>query len=195
MVYMTLSHVEVKLCPTVHHRILVRAAPPAEEASFFAFEYHDQQEPGPSSAHSHDTFVLYRTFPSLDLQSCQPCSALFDRSKIMANKVERIVARLQEKIKDGDYYEAQQQTRTAATRYTKTKNWPAAVDILSSVAQSLLKAGQGGSGGDLCTMLVDVYKQAEMKPDAANKGRLLTCLRLFDGEEPTRKKFITEMMG
>jgi hypothetical protein len=113
----------------------------------------------------------------------------------MASKVDRIVERLQEKIKDGDYYEAQQQTRVAASRYIKTRNWPAAIDILYNVAQSLLKAGQGGSAGDLCTMMVDVYKQAEMKPDAATKGRLLTCLRLFEAGEPTRKKFITELLG
>ena len=113
----------------------------------------------------------------------------------MANKVERIVARLQQKIEDGDYYEAQQQTRVAASRHIKTKNWPAAVDILFNVAQPLLKAGQGGSGGDLCIMMVDVYKQAELKPDGTSRGRLLTCLRLFDGAEPTRKTFITEMIG
>ncbi|KID81947.1 protein family UPF0363 [Metarhizium guizhouense ARSEF 977] len=113
----------------------------------------------------------------------------------MASKVDKIVARLQQKITDGDFYEAQQQTRVAASRYIKTKNWDAAIDILSSVAQSLLKAGQGGSGGDLCTMMVDVYKQAELAPDSASKGRLLTCLRLFDGEEPTRKKFITDMLA
>lgn len=113
----------------------------------------------------------------------------------MASKVDRIVARLQQKIADGDFYEAQQQTRVAASRHIKTQNWPAAIDILSSVAQSLLKAGQGGSGGDLCVMLVGVYQQAELKPDSTSKGRLLTALRLFDGEEPTRKKFITEMLA
>ncbi|KAM0435258.1 hypothetical protein ACHAPT_003352 [Fusarium lateritium] len=113
----------------------------------------------------------------------------------MASKVERIVARLQAKIEEGDYYEAQQQTRVAASRYIKTSNWPAAIDILANVAQALLRAGQGGSGGDLCIMLVDVYKQAELKPDAAAKGRLLTCLRLFDAEEPTRKKFVGEIIA
>lgn len=113
----------------------------------------------------------------------------------MASKVDRIVLRLQEKITDGDYYEAQQQTRVAASRYIKTQNWTAAIDILSNVAQSLLKAGQGGSGGDLCVMMVDVYRQAEMKPDVVNKGRALTALRLFDAQEPTRKTFIQELMG
>jgi golgi to ER traffic protein 4 len=43
--------------------------------------------------------------------------------------------------------------------------------------------------------LVDVYKQAELAPDATKKGKLLTLLRLFDSEEPTRKKFIGEMIG
>ncbi|KHN95792.1 putative protein family UPF0363 [Metarhizium album ARSEF 1941] len=111
----------------------------------------------------------------------------------MASKVDKIVARLQQKIADGDYYEAQQQARVAASRYIKTKNWDAAIDTLFNVAQSLLKASQGGSGGDLCIMLVDVYKQAELAPDSASKGRLLTCLRLFDGEEPTRKKWSSKL--
>jgi hypothetical protein len=43
--------------------------------------------------------------------------------------------------------------------------------------------------------LIDVYRQAELKPDAGNKGKLLVLLRLFDPEEPTRKTFIGEMIG
>lgn len=113
----------------------------------------------------------------------------------MASKVDRIVARLRQKIADGDYYEAQQQTRVAASRYVKTRSWPAAVDVLAGVAQDLLRAGQGGAAGDLCVMLVDVYRQAELRPDSATKGRLLTCLRLFEADEPTRAKFIGEMIG
>ncbi len=112
-----------------------------------------------------------------------------------ADKTEKIIARLQQRIAEGQFYEAQQQTRVVAARYVKAENWNAAIDILYNVAQSLLKAGQGGSGGDLCVLLVDVYKQAELKPDSTTKGRLLTCLRLFDSEEPTRKKYIGEMIG
>lgn len=82
-----------------------------------------------------------------------------------------------------------------AARYIKSKTWDAAIDILFSVSQSLLKAGQGGSGGDLGLFLIDVYRQAELKPDAGNKGKLLVLLRLFDAEEPTRKTFIGEMIG
>lgn len=112
-----------------------------------------------------------------------------------SDKIEKIIARLQQRIADGQYYEAQQQTRVVAARYTKAANWDAAVDVVYNVAQSLLKAGQGGSGGDLCVLLVDIYKQAGLKPDSNTKGRLLTCLRLFDSQEPTRKKYIGELIG
>ncbi|OIW30076.1 DUF410-domain-containing protein [Coniochaeta ligniaria NRRL 30616] len=111
------------------------------------------------------------------------------------DKIEKIISRLQSRIAEGQYYEAQQQTRVVAARYTKAANWDNAVDILYNVAQSLLKAGQGGSGGDLSVLLVDVYKQAALKPDSATKGKLLTLLRLFDSQEPTRKKFITELIA
>ncbi|KAI4868313.1 DUF410-domain-containing protein [Hypoxylon rubiginosum] len=111
------------------------------------------------------------------------------------DKIAKIIARLQQRISEGQFYEAQQQTRVVAARYTKSASWDAAIDILYNVAQSLLKAGQGGSGGDLCVLLVDTYKQAELKPDSAAKGKLLTCLRLFDSDEPTRKKFIGEMIA
>jgi golgi to ER traffic protein 4 len=111
------------------------------------------------------------------------------------DKIEKIIARLQQRISEGQFYEAQQQTRVVAARYIKAANWTAAVDILYNVAQSLLKAGQGGSGGDLCVLLIDTYKQAELKPDPTTKGKLLTCLRLFDSEEPTRRKYIGEIIS
>lgn len=112
-----------------------------------------------------------------------------------ADKIEKIITRLQARIGEGQYYEAQQQTRVVAARYIKASNWNAAIEILYNVAQSLLKAGEGGSGGDLCVFLVDVYKQAELKPDGTSRGRLLTCLRLFPAGEPTRKKFVGEMIA
>ncbi|ROT39169.1 DUF410-domain-containing protein [Sodiomyces alkalinus F11] len=111
-----------------------------------------------------------------------------------ADKIEKIITRLQDRIREGQFYEAQQQTRVVAARYIKASNWTAAAEILFNVAQSLLRAGQGGSGGDLSVLLVDVFNKAELKPDSASKGKLLTLMRLFDPEEPTRKKFIGEMI-
>ena len=99
------------------------------------------------------------------------------------------------RITEVQYYEAQQQTRVVAARYIKSRDWTSAINILHSVALSLLQAQQGGSGGDLSIFLVSVYAQAELVPDASNKGKLLALLRAFDSEEPTRKKFIAEMIA
>ncbi|KAI9766817.1 MAG: protease B nonderepressible form [Geoglossum simile] len=96
------------------------------------------------------------------------------------------------RIREGQYYEAHQQLRVVASRHVKQKNYNAAIDILFSGAQALLKAGQGGSGGDLCLFLTDIYKSAELKPDSGNKGKLIQLLRLFQPEEPSRKRFIGE---
>lgn len=64
------------------------------------------------------------------------------------------------------------------------------MDLLSSGAGLLLKAGQGGSGADLCVYLMEVYNKGEMKPDTANKARLLGLLRAFPSNEPAKKKFV-----
>jgi len=54
----------------------------------------------------------------------------------------------------------------------------------------LLKAGQGGSGADLCNYVIEVYQKGEMKPDVANKARILSLLRAFPPNEPAKKRFV-----
>ncbi|TKA82453.1 hypothetical protein B0A49_00053 [Cryomyces minteri] len=111
------------------------------------------------------------------------------------SKIQKTIARQQQKIEEGQFYEAHQQLRVIASRYVKQENWDAAIDVLSSGAGLLLKAGQGGSGGDLCMFLLEVYNKAELKPDAANKAKLLELLRSFPPDEPTLKRFVGEMIG
>lgn len=77
----------------------------------------------------------------------------------------------------------------------KSQNWDSAIDILYEGSLSLLKAGQGGSGGDSGCYLVDVFEKAERSVDAENKGKLLSILRAFPPEEPTKKKFVDEMIA
>ena len=79
-----------------------------------------------------------------------------------------------------------------ASRYVKQENYDAAIDILDSGAHLLLKAGQAGSGGDLCIYLLDVYKRAGLWAEPSNKTRLIVLLRAFPPGEPTRKKFLNE---
>lgn len=116
-------------------------------------------------------------------------------SSEQASDVSTLLTYPPSRIKEGQFYEAHQQLRVIASRYVKQSNWSAAVDILYGGAKSLLEAAQGGSGGDLCLFLVDVYNKAETTPDASSKGKLLTLLRSFPAGEPTRKKFIGELIS
>ena len=50
--------------------------------------------------------------------------------------------------------------------------------------------GCTASGADLCVYLMEVYNKAEMKPDVANKARLVSLLRSFPENEPGKKKFV-----
>ncbi|MCJ1400631.1 hypothetical protein MMC11_003839 [Xylographa trunciseda] len=111
------------------------------------------------------------------------------------SKIEKTIARQQEKISEGQFYEAHQQLRVVASRYVKQENWTAAIDILYGGALALLKAGQGGSGGDLGLYMVDVYGKGEVDVGAESRGKLLALLRAFPPEEPTKKRFVDEMMS
>jgi hypothetical protein len=75
-----------------------------------------------------------------------------------------------DRISEGQYYEAHQQLRVVASRYVKSSDWESAIDILYSGALALLKAGQGGSGGDLGCFLVDVLGKSEKGCGAVEKG-------------------------
>ncbi|OJJ43731.1 hypothetical protein ASPZODRAFT_154251 [Penicilliopsis zonata CBS 506.65] len=126
----------------------------------------------------------------------------------MTSRIEKTIARQQEKIASGAYYEAHQQLRVIAARYIKQSNYDSAAEILTGGAIALLRAGsqQGASasGGDLAIMLVvEVYNKAEWEISGgdddtngrARKKRLIEVLREFPPEEPTRKRFIQEMIG
>lgn len=76
------------------------------------------------------------------------------------------------RIEEGSYYEAHQQLRVVSQRYVKAKDYDAAIAILFSGAQALLKAGQGGSGCDLCLLLLEVFKTGNKSPSAETKGGL-----------------------
>lgn len=98
------------------------------------------------------------------------------------------------RIAEGNFYEAHQQLRVITARYLKQSDFTSAADILSNGSLLLLRAGQGGSGGDLAIMLLtDVYIKAQWPVNDANRTRVLEVLKAFQPGEPTRKRFIQEL--
>lgn len=75
------------------------------------------------------------------------------------------------RIASGAYYEAHQQLRVIASRYVKAGDWASAIDVLFHGAVSLLRAGQGGSGGDLGCYLLEVYGKGDVCLSKDEKGR------------------------
>lgn len=53
----------------------------------------------------------------------------------------------------------------------KAGDWASAIDVLFHGAVSLLRAGHGGSGGDLGCYLLEVYGKGEMSISKDEKGR------------------------
>ena len=139
------------------------------------------------------TISAYSSFTNLSSQVL-PCTS--PSSLTMSAKIAKTIARQKEKIAEGNYYEAHQQLRVITARYLKSKDYASACDILQNGSVLLLKAGQGGSGGDLAMMLLkEVYNGAEWECTEANKAKLLEILYAFPKDEPTRKRFIQEMIG
>ena len=98
------------------------------------------------------------------------------------------------RISEGAYYEAHQQLRTISARYVKSADYDSAIDLLHQGALALLKAGQGGSGGDLAVQLVDVLEKRGGGVSATDKSKLLGILRAFPPDEPTKKKYVQSMI-
>ncbi|KAL5360325.1 hypothetical protein BJX96DRAFT_175186 [Aspergillus floccosus] len=125
----------------------------------------------------------------------------------MTSRIDKTIARQREKIASGAYYEAHQQLRVIAARYIKQANYDAAADLLAGGATALLRAGsqQGASasGGDLAIMLVlEVYNKSGWEisgkddaEDRSRKKRLIELLHEFPPEEPTRRRYIQEMIA
>ena len=100
------------------------------------------------------------------------------------------------RIAEGNFYEAHQQLRVITSRYLKSQDYPSARDVLYNGSLLLLRAGQGGSGGDLAIMLLnDVYVKGEFPCDNENRDRLVEVFGAFPREEPTRRRFVNEMVG
>lgn len=64
----------------------------------------------------------------------------------------------------------------------KASNWAAAADVLFEGAVALLRAGQGGSGGDLGCFLVDVFGKAGWRVEEGGCRGLLVYVWLCFAE-------------
>lgn len=110
----------------------------------------------------------------------------------MSTKLERTIARNDEKIAAGEFYDAHQGIRTVANRYVKQKAYNDAIEVLYKGAESLLKAKQYASASDLVLYILEVYTLAEIPVDSVSRNRIISLIQLFDVHEPTLVKISNE---
>ncbi|KAK9481308.1 hypothetical protein V1514DRAFT_349591 [Lipomyces japonicus] len=111
----------------------------------------------------------------------------------MSGRLEKTIERIRQRIADKEFYEAHQALKTVAARYIKAKQYDQAIELLYHGAQELLRAGEGGSGGDLSNYLIETYRTANVPVEGQSKARIVQLFKLFKEGEPRRKEFISEI--
>lgn len=76
--------------------------------------------------------------------------------------VSRVLAKLEESVQCGKYYEAHQKYRTLYFRYLSQKRFDECLDLLFSGAQTLLDNQQYSSGADLGLLVVDTLEKTNV---------------------------------
>lgn len=76
--------------------------------------------------------------------------------------VSRVLAKLEESVQCGKYYEAHQKYRTLYFRYLSQKRFDECLDLLFSGAQILLDNQQYSSGADLGLLVVDTLEKTNV---------------------------------
>lgn len=73
--------------------------------------------------------------------------------------VSRVLAKLEESVRSGKYYEAHQKYRTLYFRYLSQKRFDECLELLFDGAQKLLENDQYSSGADLGLLVVDTLEK------------------------------------
>lgn len=76
--------------------------------------------------------------------------------------VSRVLAKLEESVQCGKYYEAHQKYRTLYFRYLSQKRFDECLELLFSGAQILLDNQQYSSGADLGLLVVDTLEKSNV---------------------------------
>lgn len=108
----------------------------------------------------------------------------------MSDKLQRTIARFQQKIDNKDFYEAHQTLRTITNRYVKSSHYPEAIDLLYQGLSILATNKEYGSASDLILYLIQVYREAGVKcsndTDSKDyKYKLIELITLLPDADPS----------
>ncbi|CAK9216595.1 unnamed protein product [Sphagnum troendelagicum] len=87
--------------------------------------------------------------------------------------------KLEKRVQDGNYYEAQQMYKTINSRYMAAKKYAESIDLLQSGAVMQLKHGQVTCGTELGVLLIDTYNTAKVPCDTISIDRIRAIFNEF----------------
>lgn len=105
--------------------------------------------------------------------------------------IQKVLTKLEQSIKDGNFYEASQMYHSISQRYIKQSKQNEAILLLSSGISNLLAANQPASALDLSIRLLDVYQN--IPQDSTSRSRLMDIFYAFpitsESSKPYRYEF------
>ncbi|PRT56712.1 Golgi to ER traffic protein 4 [Wickerhamiella sorbophila] len=111
------------------------------------------------------------------------------------SSIEKTLARVNERVILGQYYEAHQAVRTVVSRYLRQKAYGSAIGLLYNSCILLVRKGQTGSIADLLSMMIEVYKAADVAVDSVSKGRIAQILWQINGSDQALKQVVQPVIS
>ncbi|XP_005113349.2 Golgi to ER traffic protein 4 homolog [Aplysia californica] len=112
-----------------------------------------------------------------------------------ARGVERVLAKCEACIIEGNFYEAHQMFRTVFFRYNSQQKFAEAADLLYRGALILLQHNQHTSGADLSLLLLDVLNNAKSPVSDDTIARVTGLFEKMDPECPERYPYLTKAIN
>lgn len=103
----------------------------------------------------------------------------------MSDKLQKTIARFQQRIDNKDFYEAHQTLRTITNRYVKSKQYSNAIDLLYQGLTILAKNKEYASASDLVAYLISVYEESASPCAKETKGKIIELVSLLPDTDPS----------
>ncbi|XP_054282144.1 Golgi to ER traffic protein 4 homolog [Macrosteles quadrilineatus] len=103
---------------------------------------------------------------------------------------QRVLAKLENSVKNGNYYEAHQMYRTLYFRYLTTKKYTELKELLFEGAKLLLRHDQQTSGADLANLFIDVLVKSETEPSDEFFSKIAQLFSMIRPEVAEREVFL-----
>ncbi|TPX48551.1 hypothetical protein SeLEV6574_g01964 [Synchytrium endobioticum] len=115
--------------------------------------------------------------------------------KMSRGGTEKVLAKLQKSVEDGNYYEAHQMYLSVTQRYLKQNAPEVAIALLHSGAKNLLVKAQVGSAADLASRLIELFQSEGMEVNEFTRSKILDLTQDFPVHDSLFKEFVRESLA